>query len=107
MKNILVVVKLAFPDGWVFDKNEISIEIDGENDVCSQNGLLEFNFQGLVYSGSIVSEGGQEGPAGVKVKIYRFYCNSCLLTISYYRWAAYKAGHFIACKITQLSIWVR
>ena len=71
LNYFLVVVKLAYPDGWVFDKNEISIEIDGENDLCSQNGLLEFNFLGLVYSGAIVSEGGQEGPTGVKVFFHK------------------------------------
>jgi hypothetical protein len=64
-----VTIKLVYPQGWIFDQDTIEINVDGETDVCSLNQDLTFTFTGFKYSGSILSQGGDVGPAGITVEL--------------------------------------
>ena len=60
---------MVYPDGWVFDKKSIELDVDGETDLCSLNEDLTFTFMGLEYTGAILSEGSDIGPSGVTVRL--------------------------------------
>ena len=63
----IVLVKLSYPTGWVFDRDEIEIDVNGATDLCSTNQDLTFTFRGLVYSGTIAPPESAVGPAGVDI----------------------------------------
>ena len=55
--------------GWKFSPAEVTIDINGVSDACSKNEDINFVFDGFGVVGRVVSAGGSDGPAGVKVSL--------------------------------------
>ena len=66
---ISIFVQVAPPLGWKFTPEEVTIDIDGTTDLCSQNKDINFVFAGFGVVGSVVSRGSSVGPAGVTINL--------------------------------------
>jgi len=62
-------IKVAPPPGWKFTPEEVTVDIDGVNDLCSQNKDINFVFAGFGVVGKVVSRGSEVGPAGVTIDL--------------------------------------
>jgi len=62
-------LRVSPPLGWTFKEHEVAINIDGENDVCSQNKDILFEFAGFGVIGRILAAGESVGPSGVNIDL--------------------------------------
>jgi hypothetical protein len=62
-------LKVVPPLGWTFQQDEVNVNIDGENDVCSQNKDIKFVFAGFGIVGKVLAAGETVGPAGVNIDL--------------------------------------
>ncbi|GAB6022208.1 nodal modulator [Chamberlinius hualienensis] len=61
------VIKVEPPEGWYFEPTSVSLQIDGNSDVCSQAKDINFYFKGFKIEGKLLSRGSAAGPSGVPV----------------------------------------
>ncbi|KAH6937604.1 hypothetical protein HPB50_001893 [Hyalomma asiaticum] len=59
------------PPGWVFEPASVDLHIDGATDPCSTAQDINFVFKGfsIMDKAGVLSDGQQEGPAGVTVEL--------------------------------------
>lgn len=57
------------PPGWVFEPASVDLHIDGTTDPCSTAQDINFVFKGFSIMDKVLSDGQQEGPAGVTVEL--------------------------------------
>eukprot|EP00088_Acartia_fossae_P034516 TRINITY_DN3542_c0_g1_i4.p1 TRINITY_DN3542_c0_g1~~TRINITY_DN3542_c0_g1_i4.p1 ORF type:complete len:1220 (+),score=313.21 TRINITY_DN3542_c0_g1_i4:29-3661(+) len=65
-------LKLQPPLGWTFEKDEVSVNIGGDNDDCSNNKDIHFKFVGFGVVGRVLAAGTEStggGPAGVNIDL--------------------------------------
>nr|XP_045584151.1 nodal modulator 3-like isoform X1 [Procambarus clarkii] len=65
------IIKVSPPSGWSFEPEEVSLNVNGETDACSQGQDINFHFKGFAVIGKVVSIGNIAGPKGVTVSLYR------------------------------------
>ncbi|KAK7072547.1 hypothetical protein SK128_022649 [Halocaridina rubra] len=65
------VLKVAPPSGWSFKPDAVTLKVDGETDACTLGQDINFHFQGFAVIGKVVSAGGDIGPKGVTVSLYK------------------------------------
>ncbi|KAK4872067.1 hypothetical protein RN001_016191 [Aquatica leii] len=64
------VLKLQPPPGWSFNPTEVSLNVDGVNDLCSLGKDINFVFEGFGITGKVESyQKDRDGPAGVNVEL--------------------------------------
>ena len=64
------VLKVDPPRGWSFEPTEVSLNVDGQNDACSQGKDINFTFKGFGITGKVISLGSDLGPKGITVTLY-------------------------------------
>ncbi|XP_063993834.1 BOS complex subunit NOMO3 [Diachasmimorpha longicaudata] len=68
------ILKVVPPRGWSFEPTEISLDVDGRTDICSQGKDINFTFKGFGIAGRVTSSQSSpqsQGPAGVTVVLYK------------------------------------
>ncbi|XP_011299165.1 nodal modulator 1 [Fopius arisanus] len=67
------ILKVVPPRGWSFEPTEISLDVDGTTDICSQGKDINFTFKGFGIAGRVTSSKSPEssGPSGVTVVLYK------------------------------------
>ncbi|KAL0132278.1 hypothetical protein PUN28_000219 [Cardiocondyla obscurior] len=64
------VLKVDPPRGWSFEPTEVTLNVDGVTDDCSQGKDINFTFKGFGITGRVISLGTDSGPKGVTVSLY-------------------------------------
>lgn len=65
------VLKVEPPKGWSFEPTEVTLNVDGSTDVCSQGKDINFIFKGFGITGKIFSKRSNLGPKGVNISLYK------------------------------------
>uniref|UniRef100_A0AC34EZP7 Nodal modulator 1 n=1 Tax=Panagrolaimus sp. ES5 TaxID=591445 RepID=A0AC34EZP7_9BILA len=61
--------EIKAPEGWIFEKNSIDVNVDGKDDQCSKGADINFKQTGFTISGKVKS-GDLSGPRGFKLGLY-------------------------------------
>ncbi|KYM94379.1 PREDICTED: nodal modulator 3 [Cyphomyrmex costatus] len=64
------ILKIDPPRGWSFEPTEVTLNVDGDMDDCSQGKDINFTFKGFGITGRVISLGTDSGPKGVTVSLY-------------------------------------
>ncbi|OXU24420.1 hypothetical protein TSAR_002763 [Trichomalopsis sarcophagae] len=64
------LLKLEPPRGWSFEPTEVTLNVDGTTDLCSQGKDINFVFKGFGITGKVVAAKNVAGPKGVSVLLY-------------------------------------
>lgn len=62
-------LQLDPPPGWSFKPTEISVTVDGKNDLCSKGTDINFEFKGFGITGRVETYLTKSGPSGVTVQL--------------------------------------
>ncbi|TGZ54225.1 Nodal modulator 2 [Temnothorax longispinosus] len=63
------VLKVDPPRGWSFEPTEVTLNVDGVTDDCSQGKDINFTFKGFGITGRVISLGTDSGPKGVTIDL--------------------------------------
>jgi hypothetical protein len=61
--------EIKAPNGWIFEKNSVDINVDGKDDQCSKGIDINFKQTGFTISGKVKS-GDLSGPRGFKLGLF-------------------------------------
>nr|XP_023680948.1 nodal modulator 1-like [Paramormyrops kingsleyae] len=75
------VLKIEPPVGWSFEPTSVDLHVDGTNDICTKGEDINFVFTGFSVSGTVLSKGQQQGPAGVEVSLRKEGAEGSLQTV--------------------------
>ncbi|KYQ48115.1 Nodal modulator 3 [Trachymyrmex zeteki] len=64
------VLKVEPPRGWSFEPTEVTLNVDGITDDCSQGKDVNFTFKGFGITGRVISLGTDSGPKGITISLY-------------------------------------
>ncbi|XP_072764167.1 BOS complex subunit NOMO3 isoform X2 [Anoplolepis gracilipes] len=62
------ILKVDPPRGWSFEPTEVTLNVDGVTNDCSQD--INFTFKGFGITGRVISLGTDSGPKGVTISLY-------------------------------------
>ncbi|UXI20244.1 homeobox protein ceh-1-like [Sarcoptes scabiei] len=62
-------LKVLAPSGWMFEPDELNLEFDGVNDLCSKQIDINFIFKGYTIFGKVISVASNHGPKGVQLSL--------------------------------------